>query len=151
MNPTWNFLQIKWTTTSSPGSSRYGGRQNEKTLGTTLTKQNLVTWYKMTFAGNVILILSPLDSGVKYYTKPGWGGRGATYEIKNRSASLAFYFSCFALQFMLLGTIQTPADFSRPWKMVSHQTFYSWCAMCSIIFVSSIVVWNSWSTDALLR
>ena len=25
----------------------------------------------MTFVGNVILILSPLDSGVKYYRKPG--------------------------------------------------------------------------------
>ena len=75
----------------------------------------------MTFAGNVILILSPLDSGAKYYRKPG-----GTYKIKNRTASLAFYFSCFALQFVLLrGTIQTPANFSWPWKMVSHQTFYS--------------------------
>jgi len=72
----------------------------------------------MTFAG----ILSPLDSGVKYYIKPGGL---ATYKIKNRTASLAFYFSSFALQFVLLGTIQTPADFSRPWTMVSHQTFYS--------------------------
>ena len=29
----------------------------------------------MTFAGNVILILSPWDSGVKYYRKPGGGGQ----------------------------------------------------------------------------
>ena len=48
----------------------------------------------MTFAGNVILIVSPLDSGVKYYRNPGGGGCDIQDQKSHRFPSVLFYLLC---------------------------------------------------------
>ena len=72
----------------------------------------------MTFDGNVILILSPLDSGVKYYTKPGRG------DTRSKIATLPYRYIFPALLsssccWVLSKRLQTSVGLGR-WFLTKH-------------------------------
>ena len=72
----------------------------------------------MTFARNVILILSPLDSGVKYYRKPGRG------DTRSKIAPLPYRYIFPALLsstccWVLSKRLQTSVGLGR-WFLTKH-------------------------------